>query len=170
MKQWVIRMARNPDKKKCSGTNKETGKPCGNWAMRGKRACKLHGGAGGAPAGNRNALKTGVDEKVVLERLTPYERALFEATNAEPDLTFEMRVLRFKMLRLLDDLKREMVVATPEGAHKVTLKVDEIQKAYAIEKLVDGARKLAKELDGGEGARFEQLLAALMAPPPGEEE
>lgn len=111
-------------------------------------------------------MKHGLNQKVIYDRLSDAEKALYDSVDAEPDLTREMKVLRFKLLRMLEPLERETVVGTPNGAETVSLKIDEVTKLYAIEKAVDGIRKLAKELGGGEAERFEQLLAALMTPPP----
>ena len=154
------------DKKKCKAKSKRTGQHCKRWASPGKDVCCYHGAHAGAPKGNRNAVTHGVYEKVVRERLSEEEQAVFDAVTAEPDLAHELRVLRFKLLRLLEPLERQAVVGTPDGAQVVTMAVDEITKAYAIEKLADGIRKVIKEIDGGETERFEQLLAALMSPPP----
>jgi hypothetical protein len=43
------------------GARTRTGKPCRSPAMRGKRRCRMHGGArgSGAQPGNRNALRHG---------------------------------------------------------------------------------------------------------------
>jgi hypothetical protein len=44
------------------------GKPCMSPAVRGKRRCRMHGGApgSGAPQGNRNALKDGLYTRVAM--------------------------------------------------------------------------------------------------------
>src|SRR5690606_39090034 len=131
----------------------------------GSGRCKLHGGASpGPPKGNRNAVKHGLYENVVRERLTPEEQALFDAVPTDVDLTQELRILRFKLLRLMEPVIREAVVATPEGAQRVRVEVDEVTKAYAIEKLVDGIRKLVKDMQGGGAdAAIDQLVAMLAA-------
>ena len=43
------------------GARTRSGKPCRSPAVRGKRRCRMHGGApgSGAPVGNRNALRHG---------------------------------------------------------------------------------------------------------------
>src|SRR5690606_4860756 len=120
----------------------------------GYRVCRFHGAnpgnpGGGPRPGNRNALKHGLRENVVYERLTPEEQALFDAVTAEPSLEMELRVLRFKFLRLLEPVLRQAAVATENGADTVFLEVDEVTKAYALEKLADGIRKIVKEMQGG---------------------
>jgi uncharacterized protein YjcR len=40
-------------------TSKRSGKPCRSPAVRGRSVCRMHG-AGGAPKGNKNALKHGL--------------------------------------------------------------------------------------------------------------
>jgi hypothetical protein len=44
------------------GAKTRSGKPCKSPAVRGKRRCRMHGGAfgSGAPPGNKNALKHGL--------------------------------------------------------------------------------------------------------------
>jgi hypothetical protein len=44
------------------GAMTRRGTPCASPAVSGKRRCRMHGGApgSGAPAGNQNALKTGL--------------------------------------------------------------------------------------------------------------
>ena len=136
------------------GARTRAGTPCqlpAGWGTDhpGSGRCKLHGGASpGPPKGNRNAVKHGLYENVVRERLTPEEQALFDAVPTDADLTQELRILRFKLLRLLEPVVRKVAVATPEGSEVVALEVDEVTKAYAIEKLVDGIRKLVKDMQG----------------------
>jgi hypothetical protein len=43
---------------RCKARSKRSGKPCRSPAVRGFKVCRMHGG-GGAPIGNRNALKHG---------------------------------------------------------------------------------------------------------------
>ena len=44
---------------KCQATSKRSGKPCQSPAVKGKTVCRMHGTGGGAPVGNRNALRHG---------------------------------------------------------------------------------------------------------------
>jgi uncharacterized protein YjcR len=44
---------------RCHAKSKRSGKPCRSPAIRGREVCRMHGAAGGAPKGNRNALKHG---------------------------------------------------------------------------------------------------------------
>lgn len=53
------------------GAKTRSGSPCRSPAVKGKRRCRMHGGAkgSGAPKGNRNALKHGVfTQAAILER------------------------------------------------------------------------------------------------------
>jgi hypothetical protein len=34
-----------PHRTRCGATNKQTGEPCGNWAIKGGTVCRYHGGA-----------------------------------------------------------------------------------------------------------------------------
>ena len=51
---------------RCHATSKRSGKPCRSPAVRGHRVCRMHGAAGGAPKGNRNALKHGASSAKAL--------------------------------------------------------------------------------------------------------
>jgi uncharacterized protein YjcR len=44
---------------RCHARSKKSGSPCQAPAMRGHNVCRMHGAGGGAPKGNRNALKHG---------------------------------------------------------------------------------------------------------------
>ena len=44
---------------RCHAKSKRSGKPCRSPAVRGYSVCRMHGAGGGAPKGNRNALKHG---------------------------------------------------------------------------------------------------------------
>ena len=46
---------------KCGAHSKRSKKPCENWAVRGKKRCRMHGGnSPGGPAGNDKPLKHGI--------------------------------------------------------------------------------------------------------------
>lgn len=45
--------------KRCRAHSKRSGKPCHAPAVGGWNVCRLHGAGGGAPKGNKNALKHG---------------------------------------------------------------------------------------------------------------
>lgn len=51
------------------GAQTRSGEPCKSPAVKGKRRCRMHGGASGAgaPRGNRNAFKTGLHTGEALE-------------------------------------------------------------------------------------------------------
>jgi uncharacterized protein YjcR len=44
---------------RCHARSKRTGKPCRSPAVPGCSVCRMHGAGGGAPKGNKNALKHG---------------------------------------------------------------------------------------------------------------
>ena len=123
---------------------KSTGAPKGN-----KNAIRNKGGA--APPGNKNAMTHGAYETIIREKLDVDDREIFDAISDNDDLKQELKILRYKLLRLLDPIEKELVVGTPFGAERLTIEVDEVTKAYAIEKLVDGIRKVVKDIQGGGG-------------------
>jgi uncharacterized protein YjcR len=51
------------------GARTRSDKPCRSPAVRGRRRCRMHGGApgSGAPRGNENALKHGLYRKAAIE-------------------------------------------------------------------------------------------------------
>jgi uncharacterized protein YjcR len=51
------------------GAKTRSGKPCMSPAVRGKKRCRMHGGApgSGAPRGNKNALKHGLYSREAIE-------------------------------------------------------------------------------------------------------
>lgn len=163
VKSWVRRHNWAEEKKgahnsRKSAPKRKRGAPKGN-----KNAVGNRGGPGG-PLGNKNAIKHGVYETVIRDRLTLEEQAVFDVLPAGDDLSQELRILRFKLLRLLEPVQREALVSTQEGAEVVNLEVDEVTKAYAVEKLVDGIRKLVKEMrDTGQDDGGLELLADAIA-------
>ena len=54
MHSWAMHQAL-----RCHARSKRSGKPCRSPAVRGYTVCRMHGTGGGAPKGNRNALKHG---------------------------------------------------------------------------------------------------------------
>ena len=52
---------------RCAATSKRSGKPCQAPAVSGARVCRMHGAGGGAPAGNRNALRHGGFTREVID-------------------------------------------------------------------------------------------------------
>lgn len=137
----------------CKAKAKGTGKRCRNQAVTGYEVCRMHGAnprnrGGGPRPGNKNAVTHGTYETIIRDRLTEEEQAVFDSIDAEADLRQELRILRFKLLRLLGPVERQMIAGTKDSWDIVNLEVDEVTKAYAIEKLADGIRKIVKELQG----------------------
>ena len=66
---------------RCHAKSKRSGFQCRAPAVRGSRVCRMHGAGGGAPRGNSNALKHGlntaeaVEERRMLAALTKQARA-----------------------------------------------------------------------------------------------
>ena len=68
------------------GAKTRTGKPCQSPIVRGRKRCRMHGGAkgSGAPPGNQNALKHGLytrqakDQRKMLNRLLRESKEVFE--------------------------------------------------------------------------------------------
>jgi uncharacterized protein YjcR len=66
---------------RCRARSKRSGLQCQAPAVRGYAVCRMHGAAGGAPKGNKNALKHGdftaeaIEERRMLAALTKQARA-----------------------------------------------------------------------------------------------
>ncbi len=60
------------------GAKTRSGRPCNSPAVRGKKRCRMHGGAkgSGAPLGNQNALKHGLYTKEAIEERRKLSRLL----------------------------------------------------------------------------------------------
>src|SRR5512144_2556812 len=63
------------------GARARSGAPCRSPAVRGKKRCRMHGGAegSGAPRGNQNALKHGAYTKEALQRRAEMRELIREA-------------------------------------------------------------------------------------------
>jgi hypothetical protein len=70
------------------GARTRSGKPCESPAVRGKRRCRMHGGAAGSgpPRGNQNALRHGM-----------YTRKAIEGHQQVQDLLRQSRTLLKRM-------------------------------------------------------------------------
>ncbi len=60
------------------GAKTRSGRPCNSPAVRGKKRCRMHGGAkgSGAPLGNQNALKHGLYTKEAIAERRKLSRLL----------------------------------------------------------------------------------------------
>jgi uncharacterized protein YjcR len=52
---------------RCSAKSKRSGLRCQSPAVRGHNVCRMHGAGGGAPKGNKNALKHGLYSAKAIE-------------------------------------------------------------------------------------------------------
>jgi uncharacterized protein YjcR len=64
------------------GAKNRNGKPCRAPAVKGKKRCRMHGGAegSGAPKGNKNALKHGRYTKAAIKGRRELKKLMREAT------------------------------------------------------------------------------------------
>ena len=130
----------------------------------GEGKCKLHGGASkGPPKGNKNARKHGVYESVIRDQLKDEEKETFDKVSADDDLKQELKILRFKLLRLLEPVEQQQIMSNGQIE---TIEIDEVTKSKAIAKLVDNIRKLVKdnkEINGGDEAeKVDEVVKAMM--------
>lgn len=87
----------------CSAHSRRDGKPCTNPTEEGRRVCRAHGAAGGAPKGNRNHLIHGL-----YSRKIPTRRAI--ATIRQPHIvTTQQLVEVLAIIRAgLQDVDRQL--------------------------------------------------------------
>ena len=147
---------------RCTSKAKTTGERCKNPPVNGYEVCRMHGvnrgNPGGGPRpGNKSAVTHGAFETLMREALPEDQRAAFDAVPVTTGLDAELRVLRFKLLRLLpDDVRQNMAV----GFNVERIKADEPTKAAAISHLVGEIRKVVKEMkdQGGEDDPLARLV------------
>lgn len=152
--------------KKC-GAKKKSGGICGlfsGWgtAHVGSGKCKLHGGASTGPkdlSNNKNAVKHGVYETLIREHLPEDEREAFDRVSVDSDLEAELRVNRFKMLRLMGEVEQNLVA----GFDVKRIKADDLAKIDAIVKLSDNIRKLVKDMQGDVDTETSKMVDSFMS-------
>lgn len=131
----------------CEAVAKQSGERCRRHAKPGKAVCHVHGGASTGPkdqGGNENAVKHGVYSSVIRGHLPAGERELFDRIPTTSDLEGELRINRFKLLRLLEDVEQNF----PAGFAVRRIQADELTKIEGIVKLTDSIRKLTKDMQG----------------------
>lgn len=159
---------KQPDDNIC-GAKTRDGSPCelkAGWGTDhvGTGKCKLHGGASnGAPKGNKNAVKHGVYEQVVKDRLNDDEKQVYDNISADNSLREELKILRFKLIRLLDPVEIEQVVGTQQGVERVRIEADEITKSKAIAHLANNIRRIVKEMNrqGQDTSSLDELVQVI---------
>lgn len=142
----------------------------------GEGRCKLHGGCSTGPKdrakasasakisqkGNSKAMEAGEFEKIVIDELrNDEEKRKFKSIPDVHAMNVEIKILRFKMLRLLTPVERQVLMGIGDGMVEVgTLEVDEVTKALALERLADGVRKIMRDMKDTdkEHDTFEELL------------
>jgi len=184
-------MPRNPDKKRCTATSKRSGEQCKNWAVPGKNVCRFHGGkSNGAPKNNKNALKTGAYESILVDTMDDDEKKYFASIQPDPlkECEEKIRLLKIRELRMMrrikdlrakashgDKMAMETVAAsqtktetTSQGGEKTTVKSATAQTRSpetAILEVEEALTRVQNEL-----GRWVDRLAKLRAEGVGEDE
>ncbi|MBA3389861.1 MAG: hypothetical protein H0U02_10965 [Rubrobacter sp.] len=131
---------------RCKAHARTTGERCKNPPVAGYQVCRMHGAnrknPGGAPAANRNARTHGAFETLSRSRLSEEDRETFDAVPAVADLTDELRVLRYMLLRLLGGVEQNIVA----GFSVEQIKADEPTEISGIVHLAGEIRKVVKEM------------------------
>ncbi len=147
----------------CKAKAKTTGERCKNAPVSGYEVCRMHGANAKNPGGgprpqNRNAVTHGAFETLMRERLGGSERAAFDSVPVDPILLGELRILRYKLLRLIGEVDQNV-----HGKDVTwTVKADDFEKARGIALVVGEIRKLVKEMQGNDLSReMEGFLAGV---------
>ena len=92
---------------RCTATSKQSGRQCKRFAVTGWSVCRSHGANGGAPAGNKNALKTGEYETIWLDQLDAAEQTLIGRINPDAlvQLDDEIRLTTIRERRMLERIR-----------------------------------------------------------------
>lgn len=147
----------------CKAHARTTGEQCKNFAINNKSVCRMHGAFSTGPRdqeGNKNAVKHGLYETLVREHLPEEEREAFDRVDTTPDLAAELRINRYKMLRLMGEVDQNVIVGGRD-ARVAVIKADNLAKIEAIVKLSDNIRKLIKDMQGaGEDEALLELAAS----------
>ena len=152
----------------CGAKAKSTGEPCrkpAGWGTDhpGEGRCKFHGGCNTGPkdnSGNKNAQKHGAYSKVIRDNLDDEELEIYDKVDSDKGLDKELKILRYKLIRLLDPPQRE--IYDEDRKEKIQLDISESEKNKGTAILVKEIRKIIKQTGGTEReAEVEKYIDAL---------
>lgn len=106
------------EKVRCKAKSKQSGEQCKRYCAPGKTVCCIHGGkSNGPPKGSKNALKTGLYEKIQSETLFPEEIEVANSVEFDPIKTLEdqIRFLHVKELRIAKRMKQALIAEQEAG-------------------------------------------------------
>lgn len=106
----------------------------------------MHGATAGAPRENVNAVTHGAFADLAAHQIGD---SLFGAISSDPSLEAEMRIARYKLLRLLEPSLIQNIVA---GYNVEQIEADELTKITGMTHLLSEIRKLAKEMQSTDSA------------------
>lgn len=175
---------------RCTAKAKGTGQRCKNKPVPGFTVCRFHGAYGGAPKGNKNALKTGEYETIWKDQLTEEEEAL--AASVELDVTAQLEeqillsIIRLRrMLNRQAKLKdrqmvlvsrregnegqKEIYVEESQNVEEMLLKLDEAITRVQdnIVKSLEKLHRIQNETSAADTSTLDSLVAALGLKPNG---
>jgi hypothetical protein len=107
----------------------------------GFEVCRVHGANRGTP-GNTHAVKHGAYETLMRERLPEEERVAFDSVPTEINQLAELRILRYKALRLLGHVKQNV----HGKANTWQVEADDFEKARVLALVMGEIRKLIKDM------------------------
>lgn len=139
-------------KKRCTATNRQ-GQRCKLPPEPGFNVCRFHGARGGAPKGNKNALKTGEYETIWLDQLEDEEKELVSQIDLDAvgqlNEQILLAVIRInRMLARYKALKAEkmVLVARKEGEEgKGRVEVEEYRHVEDMLSRLDDAINRTQE-------------------------
>jgi hypothetical protein len=111
-------MANKSQKLRCKAKSKRTGKQCRQWAAVGHQVCYHHGAGGGAPRGNKNALRFGAyvnrildeEEKIVFQEFYKLLHQDFVLNKSSDRMSAELACIYFvKLTRAINSGNAEAI-------------------------------------------------------------
>jgi len=134
----------------------------------GEGRCKLHGGASSGPkdqSGNQNARKHGAYEQVIQDQLDDEELEIYDKVDSDKGLDKELKILRYKLIRLLDPPQRE--IYDEDRKEKIQLDISESEKNKGTAILVKEIRKIIKQVGDSEDQddKLEEFLEGVKNAP-----
>ncbi|TDT63413.1 phage terminase small subunit [Fonticella tunisiensis] len=120
------------DKRNVANKKRKRGGQPGN-----KNAIGNSGGA--APPGNLNAIKHGAYQSLYADMLSPEEKAIYEQTTAEVNIDEEIKLLRLKIVRLLN---RDKTFFYDVFGNKIEKELTEEEREAGVLACMDQLRRL----------------------------
>lgn len=155
------------DDKRCTSISRTQGRRCGNWAVKGTKVCRMHGGK--APQVKAKASERAIERKIMteLDRKKLTGKALVGTTKPLDELqklTTELVYFKDQLTQRVNDLGDKLAHYNNENSESVKVEIDVYLKVIdKLTKTLDIALK--HDIEGKklslETAKAELVAAAL---------